>query len=272
MWTPNPLTVLHDKICRSMESSALLSSRIKPGNWKKYNTVKSSKLKESVTPGDVPEIEVLPDGFVGNLTASSSSSLLDWQLEIIASTGSYSHSTQMAQIQWALLMAMRRFRLTEIDALSYLGTRFVKSVKLIDAQEGLSEFNANRALQGWTSLIRLEFKLSLGFNLFDEGSQPSNLLLVSPNFETPEDWQPSDWQYSEGLIYAKQGAGAIRTKDLFNVGQEYTLHVYIRAGSVTILGNELNQHGVHSITFTAVHTFVEVVPTDETEIGFFGVV
>ena len=272
MWTPNPLTVLHDKVCRSMESSALLSSRIKPGNWKKYNTVKNSKLKESITPGDVPEIEVLPDGFVGNLTASSSSSMLDWQLQIVTATGSYSHSTQMAQIQWALLMAMRRFKLQEIDALSYLDSRFIKSVKLIDAQEGLSEFNTNRALQGWTSLIRLEFKLSLGFNLFDEGSQPSNVLLTSPNFETPEDWEPSNWQFSEGLIYATQGAGAIRTKPLFEVGREYTLHIYIRVGSILILDNELTQHGVHSITFIAADTFVEIVPTNETEIGFFGVV
>lgn len=252
-WAPNPITLAHDQLWAHIDALAELD-HVKKNNRIKYNAERTQAFaKKNVQVADLPELMILPEGLDGLLVASSAHSEINWRAAIITSTGEKSHSVYLAQVQWYLwkvLYQLNAFR----GAISYRSKPFLVNVLVIDSVSGLTDPQYNRGIEGWSSILRVQFQLRIPrtFLCTDIGDE----LVTDPNLESG--WAGGWDDTGSGTLVAFD-TEVVQTSSVTMT--DATLHrvdVYVRevnGGSVKVeIGAEewtLDTVGYHSKDLTA---------------------
>lgn len=250
-WKPNPFTITHDCVWAMIEQCIDLSV-IKCHNRIKYSKCNQDPLKKTVTDGDVPELEVLPEGFSGNLVDTSNGSRIKFRIAVITSTGCFDYNGMLAQIQFMLLRCAMLLKKNAGFCGTWKGRRFLESVRLLDEKEGITQQSRTNRPDGWTAVMRLEFCLCLAQD--DICEKPTCVEIgENPNFENDDWWDFGTWDVGEGQI---SGSGVLCSPDL-DPDKTYVVGVYVRpdwtSPQLSIHGNTITEPGWHTFELSGIN-------------------
>lgn len=159
--TPNPFTLIHDKIWEVLEADAQFAALVKVGNRVKYNSsTDADPIKQSVVTDDMPEVAVTFNGNIANIHETSSSSKFIITFQLIINTGDFRANEKLLAILWVIYKNIITWR-TQFATLEFSGERFLKRVDCKTVAAGQSDPNRNRSIKGWTAVCDLEFEVHL---------------------------------------------------------------------------------------------------------------
>lgn len=158
----NPFVLVYDALWDLVEASALVQELVRTGNMIKMNRVRpGSPMKDQVGESDLPELMLLQGSSEGNWSDTSSTSRINRQYEWGIATGDFALTQRLAPVEWAIFAAMVNWR-TVLTALRWPADAedgFVKVVRLIQAQAGVSDAAANRGIAGWSGIWTIEVQM-----------------------------------------------------------------------------------------------------------------
>lgn len=157
----NPFTLLYRGLWDALETNTNFTSIVQVGNRIQYDiTAKEKPEKRNVKTADLPEVALFSEGFEGNLTATTNTTILMHRLIWGVTTGSFNYTLGLAQVQWAILESMNAF-CTNLTTLTWEGTNFVKHLKLLNNDDTVRDVFRNRGIEGWSCGLRFEVKIAV---------------------------------------------------------------------------------------------------------------
>lgn len=155
----NPFVLVHNKLWELVEAHPNCGSIVAAGNRIKFNspTVRNP-IKPSVQDADLPELMLVTNGGDTNLMDTSSSTRVTRRWDFIISTGDLRTNHYLYQVEWMLLVALLGWK-TELTALEWKEKTFVKKLTVPDIDEGQSDKEKNRNIEGWSSLWRCDVEM-----------------------------------------------------------------------------------------------------------------
>lgn len=265
LWAPNPFTIAHDCIWQAIDDCHELD-HIKKGNRIKHNTCKTL-TKHNIQSADFPEIQVLPEGFDGNLSASSSAAKIQLRYLIVTTTDDLGHSCFIAQIQWALLKVLCKIK-ESAGKKKWCGEKLITKVRLIGENEGIVNSSQLRGHKGWTALFRIE--LTVCINRQKLCTDISGEELVNdPNFEPG--WWIGDWDYGTGTA---SGSTDLKSPPVLELGKTYRVFIYVRSlsGPINVLGlGTINEPGLHVFELPVTEDCLTIQVSTFTELGYVSI-
>jgi hypothetical protein len=155
----NPFTLTYTALAKLLLSNPRLKRLLEMGTLIRYDkTGTPNPAKKDVTPGDLPEIILIPSGFTSNLHATSSSSRVLRQYTLLVSTGTQELNYLLNQVQWEVLIAFANWK-SVMGALEWRDAAFVKRVDVLSIDEGLSDPALNRGVKGWSAIWSCEIEM-----------------------------------------------------------------------------------------------------------------
>lgn len=158
----NPLNDIYKAFLAELRATAEIREVIREGNLIDF-TQDISPLKKGISSADVPELILYITGMRGNLHASSTHSFITVNWRFMLSSGSFD-TTICTSVSFAILQVLTRWR-SFLIPLKLKDNSFVRDVKLVSGDMGLSNPDANRNIKGWASVVDIE--TDLAFNLND---------------------------------------------------------------------------------------------------------
>lgn len=119
----------------------------------------SSPEKTQVQSADVPEVVLYMSHIRGNLHESSSTVHLTTSWTFLISSGTFD-SDVLGQLTLGAIRALVKWK-ENLHPLEWSGRTFVKDVRLVTGDVGLSNAQANRNIVGWSSMLDAEIDVSL---------------------------------------------------------------------------------------------------------------
>jgi hypothetical protein len=155
--TPDPFTIIEQSLWRSMELCPELTSVVKLANRVKYSSTNDVPLRDNPQAGDLPELQLLPDG--GSINApgsgvSSSSISIQQNYTLAMSTDELRTAGERCinRVKWGVVLAILRMHKTE----PMPGVSMVRRVDASTYRDGLvNQGAADRLLPGWSSVLSI---------------------------------------------------------------------------------------------------------------------
>ena len=152
-----PFDLIYERLIADYRLQQAAIDSVKSKNLIEY-TQESSPEKRSVQTADLPEVVIYLSNVRGNLHASSSTAHFTTTWQYMLSTGSFD-SRKINTLGFAAIKSLSNK--AAMMALQWNSRTFVKDIRLLGADVGLSNPDANRNIKGWASLLSAEIDLSL---------------------------------------------------------------------------------------------------------------
>ncbi len=149
----NPFQQIINEIWVLLESHTFFTEAVKKGNRIKFD--KPDPIKQEIATADVPEVIVSSTTLTLQYDRTSNGTSLTKRFDVLISSGSFDLTKGFYQVEWEIIRAFSGWR-TLLDELSWSGDVFVQDVRLITGNEGLSDPERNRGIQGWSSALAVE--------------------------------------------------------------------------------------------------------------------
>ena len=165
--TRDPLTLVYEHIWDIIEDFDAFDDMIKIGNRIKLNKNPRDPFKEVVQGADLPELILFPVGATPNTNANSSEATYTWDLQFLLSTGDKRVNELHFPIQWYI------FRVIAVKgcarSVEWNGQPCLLGLTIPLTSEGLNDPNANRNIQGWSSVISIQASMNFSKAQLAEG-------------------------------------------------------------------------------------------------------
>lgn len=159
----DPNTLCYNALWELLESWKPLAKCVKIGNRVKFDS-KKSPIKEQVGNSDFPEIRVVPDGMspVLQISSSSASYALRFAVQLATGvkqlTGKLGADVELFPLEFMIFRAMSNWY-GVLSLLEWQGVKFAKFMKAPTVEQGSSERDVIRGIDGWASVWSCEFSL-----------------------------------------------------------------------------------------------------------------
>jgi hypothetical protein len=149
----DPFSLTFNALWDLAEASLPLTSLVKVGNRIKTNQPTNRDfIKPSVMASDLPELVLSTVGSnETNMYYNSCTTKVQRTYTWIISTGDFRTNYLLYPVQFALLCAMCDWQ-GALTSLQWNGAQFIKLAQLVSLNEGVSNPEQNRGIQGWSSL------------------------------------------------------------------------------------------------------------------------
>jgi len=156
----NPLTDVYDALWDALERSPAVAGLIQPGNRVKLN--RYSPFKETLQPGDAPELVVVPVGGVVHVGKTSTHHEVIASFGALLSTTDYRAPFMLFPATWAVLAA--------IASNPSLGLSYVYGCELdVGAfRPDGGEQVLPREIRGWALLLTVNYRLKISRKEMEE--------------------------------------------------------------------------------------------------------
>jgi hypothetical protein len=155
----NPFALLYTQLVKLLLSNPRLVRAVESENIIRFDRPRvSDPTKGDIEEGDLPEITVIPSGFLSNIHATSNSASVTRQYSILVSTGSKRLNAVMNDVQWELFVALSNWK-EALSPVQWRGASFVKRVGVVSVDEGMSDPELNRGIQGWSAIWAVEVEM-----------------------------------------------------------------------------------------------------------------
>jgi hypothetical protein len=162
----DPFTLVYNALDSLLWASSEVRSLVRPGNRLSFNSTKTlNPIKDEVSESDLPEMILEITSLTGNLFATSSSSEVTRQFQVLLSTGNMQATQMLLPLEFAVFAAMANWK-SVLLALRWIDPdrAFVTRANLVSAECGIRDIEKNRGLTGWSAIwtvdIRMDFKTS----------------------------------------------------------------------------------------------------------------
>ena len=153
-----PFDLIYAKLTDEILLHADIAPVLKEKNLIDYDQ-DSSPEKASVQTADLPEIVVYLSHIRGNIHQSSDTAKLTTVWAFMTSVGTYD-SSKLNTLSFGLIRILVDWK-SLLGGLTWSSRAFVKDVRLVNADVGLSNPKANRNIVGWSSIMMAEIDVSL---------------------------------------------------------------------------------------------------------------
>lgn len=150
----NPFDAVYGGLWSLIEAYPTIDMLIKPGNRVKFDA-QGQMVPPVVADADLPELILSPATTNANLRSTSNSTQCTRVYEWIISTGSQQLTDKIYAVEWAIFITHLKWN-TTLTALLHNGTPYVKQLRIVSAQTGISDRELNRGIKGWSAIWRVE--------------------------------------------------------------------------------------------------------------------
>ena len=153
--TPNPFTMLYDKIWEMIEVNPNIDKLVSSKNKIKYDDW--TGVKDNIADADFPELALLSESAITNLMQTSNTTNMIKQYSWVITTGDFRINEVYNQLTWELFRAMMGWD-HYLTALVWEDQHFVKRVNMVALNEGTFRMAQNRGIRGWSSIWSFEIE------------------------------------------------------------------------------------------------------------------
>ena len=125
-----------------------LIALIRKGNFRDHAGENVVKLKDSLMPGDVPQLELIPTNGEFDLDATNTTSEGEQNFSLKLVAGNKRLQLNHFPLKYACIKALARLS-------KNLGLEFVQHVSLTDFVDDETDFEESKAQQGWVGTITI---------------------------------------------------------------------------------------------------------------------
>lgn len=154
----DPFTLVFDSLWSLLENWTPFTNLVPVGNRIKYTSGTRDPEKELMSTADTPEVRIIPTSSLTHLHRTTNSTSVLQRLEIQTSSGDQRLEEKHFPVKWEVIRALTNWR-SEVEALVWNSKKFVKNVKGHEALEGVSEFDINRGIKGWSAIWSCEIEM-----------------------------------------------------------------------------------------------------------------
>lgn len=153
-----PTVALYTKLADLVFTRPEILNVCPVGNQIRYDKNETNPQKRNVASADLPEIQLVPDGYASNLTASSGNTNVTFRYQFLMSSGDFRFKHYLAPVTWYVISALSEWcePTIGITGLQWNSQNFVKNLSLIDATDGVSDSRLNRGIEGFSEILRFE--------------------------------------------------------------------------------------------------------------------
>ncbi len=149
----DPFTLVYSTLWDLIENNDEITDLVHVGNRVKFDDARAPK--ESIVDADTPELQLRPESFITSIKATSSTTDIVKDYTLFISTGNWDLEEHFNRMSWELIRACISWD-TILTAIKWNDKAFVFRFELLDAQEGTSELDLERGLDGWAALWRIQ--------------------------------------------------------------------------------------------------------------------
>ena len=169
----NPFQLVYDSLWTMMEADARFD--VKEGNKIKFNNNKREPVKSQHTTSDYPEVMLLPESGIGNISSTSSTSSVSKRYTWVVSSGDFRY-TEISDLEWALTAGLLGW-MYSLKSLTWNENEFVKLVNVISTDlEVLDRSVARARSQGINGLVSV-FTVEVSMVFSNETIRSPHLVL-----------------------------------------------------------------------------------------------
>jgi len=154
----DPLSTVYDAVWAVLENHAGFTDLVPVGNRIKLSGTNPDPNKTQVASQDVPEVRIIPAGGACHLLRTSNGSSITKRFSIQVASGDQRVTEVTYPVQWEIYRAFSKSLSTLLE-LVWAGKKFVKTCKLIEVQEGITDTELMRGIKGWTTLVVCEIEM-----------------------------------------------------------------------------------------------------------------
>lgn len=155
----DPFLLVYNSLWTMMEADSRFE--VKEGNKIKFNSRDREPFKTQHSSTDYPEVMLLPESGIGNISSTSSTSFVLKRYSWIITGGDYRYS-EISQIEWALTAGLLGW-MYKLKTLLWDDYEFVKSVNIVDTNLELIDRTLARVraqgIAGLISIFTIEVKM-----------------------------------------------------------------------------------------------------------------
>lgn len=155
---PDPFNNLYTQISTKLAAFTPVTDLISSGNIIDFNE-RRKPTKSGITTADLPELMFYMSAVRGNIHASSSDVYLTTVWQFTVSTGTFYVTTAQALMFYIIQFATNWK--DQLRPVTWESKTFVKDVRLVNQDLGVSNPELNRNIRGWASVIQLEIDVAL---------------------------------------------------------------------------------------------------------------
>lgn len=154
----DPFTIAYEGLWALLETWEPFTELVKSGNRIKYVGSSRNPEKPEVSDGDMPEVRIIPVSTLTHVKRTSNLTSCLQKFEIGISTGDQRLHVRHFPVKWAILRALTNWQ-ASLTILTWNGKTFIKIARPTEVSEGVSEFDANRNIRGWSSVWSCELEM-----------------------------------------------------------------------------------------------------------------
>lgn len=163
----DPFSLVHSALWDLALGSSAVTALVKPNNRIRFDLdTQWNNIKDEAQDADYPELSLEVVSLTGSLRDTSSSSTVTRQYQFGIVTGSVQANYRLLPLEFALYAALANW----VDVLTPLrwpataDRAFVTRANLVSAEQGRTDVEKQRKIQGWIALwtceVRMDFKTS----------------------------------------------------------------------------------------------------------------
>ena len=153
----DPLTQVYIGLFDTIFSRDFVQEKVRPSNRIQLTGKLREPFRREVSTADLPELRIVPIGSIPHMLRTSGSSSIVEKYSIQISTGS-----KLVDILYPLKFEIYRALCdwqTIIKILTWKDQEFVKRISVSSINEGVTEMDLNRGIDGWASLWTVEVEM-----------------------------------------------------------------------------------------------------------------
>ena len=152
----DPFSQVFSGIWQLLLNNTNLTNQVLAGNRIRLDQAPRNPTKEIIRTADVPELVLVPTGGVSNLHATSSTTTIQRNYDILLSTGDLRVNEALFPVQWEIVVALLEWKLT-LGGLAWNGyAGYLSDLNLVNSLEIATDDENNRNLAGWSTVLTIE--------------------------------------------------------------------------------------------------------------------
>lgn len=158
---PDPISQLHDALGAEIASCKAIREALGAAlNINMFNKTRGNESPDVVSERDVPNLRFEQTGGPMNIQFASNLVNMQHGYNIVLNTGDQRVQRQLDPLLFALFsFFVASATKSNLTALRWRGSSYVKSMELTSSRIGLSDPNYNAGIKGWISVCTVVFHL-----------------------------------------------------------------------------------------------------------------
>jgi len=155
-FTTDPMTQVLDRLWDALGRSPAVADAVRPGNRIKFTGTDPDPAKTALQAGDMPELAIVPGQWTFGPRSSTSRQLVQ-SFTVQLATGDNrlaGSAARLFPLKWAIVKAIEA-------AGDNLALPFVQSVRFGGGQDSLTDGDANRGPEGWSTVATVTVDMSI---------------------------------------------------------------------------------------------------------------